>query len=245
MAFYRGVNHQRKFIVFFSPKCGCTTLKAWFRTITPSSLPEDNRNIPEPYRSNWLNPKQVHDDFFDSYRKILFVRNPFHRLVSFYNLFIVQSRPQYTGWRFADEARTVDLEDCSFAEFLSHALAIHEDTGQELQHHLIPQSFSTENIAFDRVLGVDDMNAALQRLSAWLRIEADTELNLNRSQYDHDLKMVAYDHKPRTLRKTGVPEYGYFYNEALKDVVRKIYTDDFAIFEQVLTSIASKNQFVR
>ena len=68
--YYCLVNHDKHFIVCVDPKCGCTTVKDWF--IHTLAVP--GSDVPNGVETIMVPAETVGD--YESYFKILFVRNP-------------------------------------------------------------------------------------------------------------------------------------------------------------------------
>lgn len=75
---YPLIDDAHKIIYFWSPKCGCTTIKAFHFSLNKISLIEYHENVHEL-------PIVAIEDLgkYQDYQKILFIRNPLSRLVSF------------------------------------------------------------------------------------------------------------------------------------------------------------------
>ncbi|GEM_PF-3639866 len=218
MAFYQLANHDRRFIAIFSPKCACNTLKHWFADSLGLELGEGEHEL-DPHRI-W--PQEIAR--FASYRKFLFVRNPFDRLVSYYVSFVVGADPR---WRFADDAGEVDLSGASFIECVE-AIGAVAKSGNRLQHHLEPQSARIEGLVPDRVLATETLDRSLPALARELGFEhAPRRLNANR--YAGVVTGFVGDRPASWLREQGSPDPGFFYDEATRRRVEQIYARDLAL----------------
>ena len=189
---------------------------------------------------DWMNE---HDRYFEDclindrlltnaeYRplqKVLIVREPYERLISYYSRFVIDPGYGYKGeWAYADEHRQFDLREKSFAAFIDIMRKLAPDA---YQHHLIPQTFRIDLGIFDKIINIREIDGYFKSRAfpppVWKN-------RMNRHDYGrpviHDL--------PRELRSPSVPAYRCFYDDELKEITqRKIYPDDYrllrAYFEQ-------------
>ena len=75
--------HKKKLIIFWSPKCGSTTLKK----ILAIYFKVDNNKYPHIHANKELNKKfnkrdKNKIDIYKNYNIVMLVRNPYERLVS-------------------------------------------------------------------------------------------------------------------------------------------------------------------
>lgn len=219
MAYYNLVNHDLKLIVSFNPKCACTTLKKWFRHSLPDAA-NQNQNV-----TRFMLPAKEIECHSD-YAKILFIRDPFRRLVSFYCHWVVRDTRQ---WCFADKNQEFRLEGKTFSEFLN-IIAKLENEGLTPQHHLQSQTRESMNIIYDAVLPIENLNIQLEKLSSIYAIKFDVSI-LNANNYDNSQRYRAYDCRPDTLLKNGIPSFKYFYNADLKKIVKRVYGEDLRYYQ--------------
>jgi len=164
LAYYRLVNHSRKFLAIFSPKCGSTTLKDWFER----SL-ECRENAT---RDHWQRRYAVRTDAlasFHGYHKLLFIRNPYHRLASFYRQWV---QGEDSCWAFADHDGHYSLRKKSFAEVVDVLENLHVQ-GIGFQHHLEPQIDEVDRIYFDEVIKMEEFDARIGAINRWKGIDYD------------------------------------------------------------------------
>ena len=215
MVHYRTINRDKKFIAFFSPKCACTTLKAWF--IASLNL---NQRIELSALGAYMIPACDVDKYL-GYRKIFFIRNPFHRLVSFYCNFVVR---ETHDWCFADHEGRETLKGKTFAELVV-ILAELAEQGKPFQHHLRPQLEGVEGVEFDNVVLVEDLDAQIAVLNRELGIGYRPK-RLNATFYGKTQSGPLYDLEPQQIAKLGAPNRALFYNDQLLDIVLNVFRDD-------------------
>ncbi len=220
MAHYRTINHAKKFIAFFSPKCGSTTVKEWFIDSLEHDGPMEHAAL-----TQYMIPACDVENY-PNYRKIFFIRNPFQRLVSFYCGFVVRETPL---WCFADDEGHNRLEGKTFAEMVS-ILAALAHRGKAFQHHLQPQLQGIEGVQFDSVLPIESFDTEIGALSRQLGINYDPK-RLNATRYQKEGTDYSYDRAPDEIKQQGIPGSEFFYNEALLDTVSSLFREDIKYYE--------------
>jgi hypothetical protein len=220
MAYYNLVNHDLKLIVSFNPKCACTTLKQWF----VHSLPDHESHDPNKL-GRFMLPASDFDRHSD-YAKILFIRDPFRRLVSFYCHRVVRDTRQ---WCFADENKECRLEGKTFSEFMNIIEKV-DSVGLTLQHHLQSQTSGSMKVIYDAVISIENLSDELDRLNNIYSINFSIP-HSNSNSYDVLLMHHAYDRSPEMLLEGGIPSFKYFYNSDLRRIATKIYREDLLYYQ--------------
>lgn len=93
--------NEKKLIVFWSPKCGVTSI---IEMIMHLESGEDHSNTAQDhlthetyfskFRPNMINRNKTKSYDYSDYAKVLFIRNPFHRVAScFYDKYVDQTSP--------------------------------------------------------------------------------------------------------------------------------------------------------
>ena len=221
MAHYCVINHELRLIAVFSPKCASQTISMWFLG-NPGIEAKLKSNMIPPHM---INPREITD--YKDYYKVLFLRNPLHRLVSFYAHWVVRDS---RCWCVADQRRRFSLQGKTFRQFmfvLDH-LSRH---GLEYQHHLQPQVTNVLHVNFDRVILVEELDRGLQQLNSELGIEKGFE-SFNQIVYDNRLKEPVADRDPKWLQKNGTPVVEWFYDEELKEIAQNAYVVDIACYHR-------------
>ena len=221
MAFYARIHHDKRFVAVFSPKCGCTTVKNWFKSALDVDGPTERyitlrHGIPVGDAGKYR-----------SYRRIFFIRNPFLRLVSFYAGFVIRETPQ---WCFADDAGRHRLEGRTFAQLVDTLALLHRDS-EPFQHHLQPQLGGVETLEFDTVIPIESFDTEIGPLSEELGIAYEPR-RLNATPYDKNASRFAYHRPPQEMACAGVPEAAWFYNGELADIVSSLYRGDIEYYDR-------------
>ena len=222
--------HDKRLIIFWSPKCGCSTLK----TILAIYF-----NIHDPIKYSHIHLNKELDKLIDknednlkykNYDLVFLIRNPYDRLASgFMNKYVsfrkIAKKPHYKS-----------PDNCkSFYDFchilLNNPKAINK-------HHFEPQT-TGKGWDFYSFLGkpkikyvfdTKDVNEIKKLLD--LSIE-DVKTNYTKKSEKscfEKLYFLDYD----DLRKREKITYSNFYNSTLKKIVYEIYKNDFDFFNNVL-----------
>jgi Sulfotransferase family len=222
MAYYFRLDHQARLLAVFSPKCGSTTLKAWLHALDQHG---NLHNGQKPNQQFFVNRRKAlaYPDYF----KVLFLRDPLRRLVSFYAHWVVRYPCE---WSHADQQRCFWLHNRSFREFM-YILEYLQLNGLKFQHHLEAQLARTEMIDFDRVILVEQLRPGLLALNQQLGFEFAPPHNL-RTQYAPDDGQEATNHLPDWFRKHGIPAACRFYDPELMELAEKMYAEDLAFYRR-------------
>lgn len=204
-------------ILAVSPLCASNTVRRWLAESECPSEPDYKAGARFLVRREDVASHADH-------RKILIVRDPVQRLVSFYGHWVVRNEE---AWCFADDARSVSLVGRTFRQLVEALEALHAQ-GLERQHHLVPQGRGMDGIEFDRVIRTE----ALDELFAEIDREHGVALPPQRA---HALPYraagaFAADRTPAWLREHGLPEWRHFYDDALLGRARALYREDVALY---------------
>jgi hypothetical protein len=180
-----------------------------------------------------LSPPVV--NHYTDFLKIICVREPLRRLVSFYLHWVVHNSRL---WSFADHAQRFSLRDKTFRQFL-FVLDHLQCHNIGLQHHLIPQVHLLDGIEFDEFVLLEQVEAGLHRLQQRLKTTAEVTRRNARS-YDHSLKIAATDRTPAQLRRHGIPAAEWFYDDETRALAAKLYAADIAFYQFAQTRNGQK-----
>jgi len=222
MAFYCLVNHDRRFITCVNPKCGCTTVKDWFNHTLAVPKPDIYGSVHE-----FMVPAETVATY-DGYVKILIVREPLSRLVSFYYERVV--RDDQT-WCFADDRHEVTLREHTFRDFL-RSLAALAERGVEFQHHLVPQTPAVGTVRFDEVVRLDELDERFVAINRKIGVDYVPK-HLNEHRYAAAKRPRAFDLPPSVLREEPTHPVESFFDDELERVAGALYRDDLHFYESV------------
>ena len=218
----------KKIIIFWSPKCGCTTLK----TILAIFFNIENNKNKDIHLNEELSVKidkkdKNKMDIYKNYDIVMLIRNPYERLVSgFLN--------KYAFGTYKNPSNC----NC-FYDFCS---ILQKDPKKINKHHFEKQTkgkgwdFYNElqRPKIKYILNTSDVNDIRKILG--LNIPEIKE-NYNKKVIENNEEMEktnlwSLDYKK--LKKLNNINYFYFYNDDIKNLVYNIYKDDFMFFNNNL-----------
>ncbi len=218
------VSEKYRFLLGWSAKCGCSSIKKWFVDIHDITAPADGDfhkfigyGDTEYSYVDWRDPERYRD-----YKKFLVVRNPYKRLVSgFIN--------KYVGEKFAND------EWDNFSEFV-RVLANDPLLEKINKHHFAPQ-FSeayadfAANYSFDRIIKLENLREGLNEIST-LTGAPHVNVGLNNvsmhlSNYPSEKQVSKWSIAELVRNKSALPPRDDFYDFELVQLTEKIYKPDF------------------
>jgi hypothetical protein len=225
------VSHKYKFLMGWSAKCGCSSVKHWYLDI--HGVDKSQLGMPvykaigdantQYTRLDWSNPALYRD-----YRKYVVVRNPYSRVVSgFVNKYIIEkSLPNY-GW-------------ATFSQFLQMLAADTEFKMVDI-HHFTPQfseaysSFEQAGFQFHLVIKLEKLAEGLKLVSTHHGLNEMPIREENRTTYGESCKFYtnAADLSIESFDLEKIPPFQYFYDTLTIERVRCIYAKDFEYLERM------------
>jgi len=242
--FYTLINHQYKFIVFWNPKCGCTTLKNWFYKLAcaiedkevEKSILKNPQRIHRILKINQHSYFVSHSDVlnkYQEYKKLIVTRNPYERVVSYYCNKIINRQSHLVL------AGKMTNKNCQL-HFHDFCLLLKKQRKKfSLEHHAKPQFYGLHDIHFDFIIDLKELNNLLPLIHNELGIENDypflelmgdnaSNKKYNPTKYDFSLKKKVSHLKPKKFKK--IPHYTYFYDDTSQQIILDIYLKDFNHF---------------
>jgi len=215
---------NKKLIIFWSPKCGCSTLKTILANFFNIDYTKDKHIHCNKELKNKINKMDINKiDVYKNYDIVILIRNPYERLVSgFLDKYV--------------RKEIKNLSNCTcFADF-SKILA--NNPKKIDRHHFEKQTTGDGWIFYNElerpkikyILDTSKVNDIAKILE--LNI-SEIKINFNRKKGTGDLRQMwsaNYDQ----LRKLDNINYSEFYNDYIKKRVYNIYKDDFIFFNNNL-----------
>lgn len=220
---------DKKLIIFWSPKCGCSTLK----TILAIYYDIDNKNKYKSIHKNKelsakINKKDKNKiDIYKNYDIVMLIRNPYERLISgFLN--------KYVNGKIKNPPNCICFYDfCQILQKNPRQIDRHhfekQTTGQgwkfynELQRPKIKYVLDTSKVNdITKILGLNISEIKLN--SSKKSIKKDEKMK------QRNLWSLNYN----SLRNSNELCYSNFYNDHISKIVYNIYKDDFIFFNNDL-----------
>ncbi len=243
---------EKKIIVFWMPKCGCTTLTKWFFDVCNfkvdlsgdiQALQMDEGELTHHIRGfYWYkckrpsNLKKVYSD--ETYYRITVIRDPFSRLVSGYidmmNSLIVGRMSEIEGIKINTDPEKMTFSD--FVEILNHSNLYKCDPHLRLQSS---NDCWQLNLTLDKIIILDQLNDGLLSVNKHLKCSANIKklYAKPKTEYQgiknlHTLAFKDISDMAKSRIPTTFPEYQQFYNDELREMVKSIYSEDFILFQR-------------
>lgn len=220
---------KNKLLIDWKEKSGCTTIiKMVFRYL---GILDDALNYNDwvhKYRMevfykkyNKVNSLNISEGDYKNFSKIKFVRNPYTRAVSSY-LHVMDNLEKYKNiYKNA-------FSDMSFFNFLKKIKDIKKPNG-----HWQKQSrrIEKQNINFfDKIIKIEEIEKEIEEVNKIY----NTSFIYNRNSSHHTKKSDNIDFVGNikySIIKNNIPDYIYFYNNKIKNMVDIIYGDDIKIYK--------------
>ena len=233
------ISHQHKFIFIHIPKCAGTSIEKHLRKFTRLKLMDPKiLNNQEVIEKNLTRTGSIHalerhlsaleirnlvgSKRFKEYFKFSFVRNPFSRLVSFYNFVLRLKRPDTSKLQVR-----LALESTSFKDFIYHSL---QEEKMELffnQHMYIYDDNLKNFMDFTgKVENIqDDFSYVVEKLSL---------NNINNTNFLLKLFQGFYYNSPANVlphsNRSKPTLYRQYYDKSLRIEVEKVCERDLELF---------------
>jgi hypothetical protein len=227
--FYFARHPKRPLVLVFGPKGACQSLRKWFS----DTLKETTGNSSDI--SPFLVPPRSINRLRD-HHKVLVLRDPLCRLVSFYCNYVVAD-PR--TWCFADHEQRFPLHQKSFRQLLFVLNHLHWNR-LRLQHHLEPQCLGLDGLEFDEVLCVERLEQGIDSLNRRFGFTSKIQ-RLNANRYRSLSREPAGDRSPAWFREHGLPRWQHFYDDESTDLTNAIYERDIALYRGLVEPVDSSD----
>ena len=223
------VSKKYKFICFWNAKCACGTIKTWFLNLHDVFEWEYSPHSEVSKHTPNITKNQLSD--YDDYYKFIVVRNPWKRLVSYYKNKKIIMRHKNINFPI-DRARPINSGDITFGEMVK-LISLSNSHIHTREDHVANQYYGLEQIKFDRIVKVENLNNDMLKVKEELQLPLDFNFNVNYHQPPSptsNSKKFVFDKKPLEFNHNDLPSYEYFYNEELKEMVKQSYIEDIEQF---------------
>lgn len=213
-----------KYIIVWSAKSGCTLFRQLFLYLHKNELKKEPTNQWHSLERDFPISGNIND-----IKKIILCRNPYYRVVSMFC-------NKYCGGTVAVLPKKFNLSKCTFREFVKQ-LKIFKDKGNlnKIDCHIEEQKYYDSN---SYIVKIENFNESIK--DAYIKMnlknlipEIDEflkkEICINKTKRRNLNNDYVYD-KLYTVNSTDFPDYKYFYDKELIELVYQIYKSDFINF---------------
>lgn len=184
--------------------------------------------------------------------KFIIVRNPYHRMVSFYiNKVVYQGVPprkldEY-DWETITEIAIPHMEgpfgkhraygttDMSFRQFLKLVEKMDVNDYLVTERHLLAQHVGVDEIKFNKIVRCETFKEDMKEVCDVLHMDYKKITNKKENHFNRSTsrsKKKVCDQPTAWFRKNGIPkDYRRFYDKELEDLVWVKYKRDFELFQ--------------
>jgi hypothetical protein len=236
------INDEKKFIMFWMPKCGCTTSIYWFfRTLGLYSEIQEmypdlklGPNI-HKYRGEVWEKKYYgglsNDDIIEkitnpSYFKFVIIRNPYSRLVSTY---FAMMNPDLFNILVPDKSKKI-----TFAQFVESLFMVNL---HYCDMHLRSQTANicwSEGFKLDYIIKLEQLNHGLNVINDKFNLNVPIISINSPKKFSPDENICfadyCFDDLIAVFRSKGQPNYRSFYTPELREKAYDLFYDDIDTF---------------
>ena len=228
--------YENNICFWWNPKCGCSFIKKLFKYLL-------NQEIKYTDAIDWRlheNTRNLYRPIMKDYTHVLFIRNPYHRLVSgFIQIYIKEWGPLHI--RLAPGIYEHRLQQLTFNQFVNTVLKNKKSLQEKwyINDHFLPQTTNYNNrFVFTKIFDLYNIDYNyLSNLFEKEIIEEDINklrnTGKNHVNIQTDYNKPVYNYTIDTFKDMKIiPKYKYFYNNNLKRKVYEIYKEDFYFLER-------------
>lgn len=236
---------ELKIIFFYSPKCACSSIKTFIQSLRSKEIVLNIHSV--------IGSDNIKDlSKFSSYEKILFVRDPFERIVSaFISMYGYYGQDAYNWlsdkfvqW-FWEKFNCNNANYCPIEQiirfrinpsFRNFILILNSTNVYYMNPHISPQitPYNCPKLSktdFTQIINISNLNTELANFNIRHHTEGKI-LSLNKLSYDAsqtpmaDTNIVIYGRTHKSF-----PPWENFYDKDLRLMVGKIYAEDISIIK--------------
>jgi len=222
------VNEEKKIIFGYSPKCGCTKIKMYFNFYSGKNNYDNinpdmtyNFKIPHTYDTYGGLPNNHNE-----YTIVLFIRNPYKRLLS--------------GFidRYCISRCRLNIREFNFQNFVNELDA--NGVNRINSQHFSPQLSQKyeDNIKFTKIFDIENIDYEyLDQLfgkkldDGLIKLRTSHQLKYSET-YDDTNKKAYHLNKFEIRRMHEKPKLKYFLNDDIISKINKYYKKDFDFFKE-------------
>ncbi len=219
-----------KYSIRYHAKSACTLVRQLFLELHGDEISEEERNKMDQWHDIHL--------FFPvktiPTKTLNIVRNPYERFVSIFVNKVCGGEPHNSL------SKKLNIKEITFSEFILFMVEMKIKHGKYFafcDDHLIPQI--TNYKPTDKVIKLDNLEEELKRnlpsefeekITDFFKKVNNNKIFINTSNYSNEINEFSGNNRYSVNYKGPWPNWKYFYNEELKDLVYFLYKDDFKVF---------------
>tara|TARA_A100001515_G_C4585206_1_gene214251 strand:+ start:298 stop:993 length:696 start_codon:yes stop_codon:yes gene_type:complete len=220
------INDDKKFVVFWNAKAGCTAVKRWY--LSTVGIDPDTVN-PHKFlasKQSYFNQFEVKRRLESDYYTFIVARNPWKRIVSYYKNKKVEVGWKNTTWPIDVRIRDMNSENFSFRDLVEFVCKTPDNY---LEQHLQSQTSQLDGVRFDNIVRLENYKNGMEKVCDILDISQRDFRNTNKSKVTSNKELVC-DLRPSDFSEDNMPTYECFYDEELKNKVAKKFAKDIQFF---------------
>jgi len=235
------INEEKKFIVFWMPRCGCTTTIYWFfgtlglHETLDNLYPELGMDMGakvhkyrgEVWERKYYGSRTIADIVEKitnpEYYKIVIIRNPYSRLVSIY-FGMMNNRELYK--RIIPDKHNID----SFAQFVKF---LADFNFYDCDMHL---RYQTSNVCWDKeckldsIIEMEHLDTGLHEINEKFNLNVQTKKLWASNRFNPDegecFADLYFEDLNKTIKGKGRPYYKSFYTPELEEKAYELFRVD-------------------
>ena len=218
------INHEKRFIVCWNAKAGCTAVKRWY--LSTIGVNPDDVN-PHKFLTSVMVPSghQIQNEFKDYY-KFIVCRNPWRRIVSYYKNKKVAVWWKNKTWPIDVRDRTLNSENFTFRQLVEY---VYKTPDRFLEQHVQSQTSNLDGINFDKIVKLENFSLQMNDVCDKLKIDNRDFTNPNKT-LETGNKTIVSDLNPKEFTDDNMPSYECFYDENLKEMISFKFKKDIEFF---------------
>lgn len=214
------------YIIIWSAKSGCTYFRQLFLELHKEEINNKPKNLWHTLGNDFKVPENLD---FENVNKIILCRNPYYRVVSiFCNKYCGGKGHSLLPEKFK-------LDKCTFREFVKK-IETFKKKGvlNKIDVHISEQNYYKNNSSIIKIENFDkeiidvykknNLHSLIPKINNFLK----KDIFKNKRKKNTEEEYV-FD-KEYTINTSEFPDYKYFYDKELLDLVYKIYENDFINF---------------
>jgi hypothetical protein len=257
------VDEKRQTLLFAAPKCGSTSLRSFAQNELELVAPNERRSnahytkLPlvfdsfQPNEAKALKNNSLNWNHYREYRKVLIIRKPYDRLVSFFwEKFVVNQANHHLADHIKDlsAARTwpilmkydqaIQPLKLSFSQFIKCLFENYQQHKKVWDPHLgrqITADFERLALKDCELVPLTKLNDFFDQYLSHNRVENKVKVHENRSNSSHTRRSIPYAYDKSIgyfLAENKRPPTQDFYNEELDKMIREMYGLDHQVWQQ-------------